>query len=135
MDSIGKPRFDDDDRDDESEDRDSESLEGEGPGPDYVQKLNELMERAEPLIYQVNSSYQQYVAGVEYMPPNERAKQLEQMMNQLMLMAKPTPAYRFRYQNIQNTYMTYRKRWEKMLQDLDSGKIKRFAGPQKRRAG
>lgn len=120
-----KRRYDDD------EDEDKRDSDATGPGQDYITKLNELLERAEPLIMSVNSSFNQYAAGVEVRPPSERLAQLDQMMNTLMLMAKPTPAYRFRYQNIQATYSTYKKRWEKMMQDLESGKIKRFAGPRR----
>lgn len=110
-----------------------ESGEGPGASPDYVKKLDEMLDRVEPLILSVNSSYSQYAAGVEVRAPIERRVQLDQMMNTLMLMAKPTPAYRFRYQNVQGMYNSYKKRWEKILQDLEDGKIKRFAGPQKKR--
>ena len=130
MTDLARPRYDDDDDDDKDRKGDDD-----GFGEDYTKKLDELLNRAEPLIFQVNGSYNQYAAGVEIRPPIERATQLEQMMTTLMLMAKPTPAYRFRFQNVQATYNTYKKRWDKLVQDLDSGKIKRFAGPQRKRAG
>lgn len=126
MTRIGKPRYDDLDEEQAEDDG--------GPSADYLQKLDELLKRAEPLIMQVNASYNQYAAGVEIRPPTERVSQLEQMMNQLMLMAKPTPAYRFRFQHVQGTYNSYKKRWDKLLQDIDSGKIKRFASPNRKRA-
>ncbi|MCM2323616.1 MAG: hypothetical protein NDJ90_10190 [Oligoflexia bacterium] len=118
-----KPRYDD-----------LEEAEEEQGGltKDYVAKMDELMNRVEPMILSVNSSFNMFAAGVEIRPPNERLAQLEQMMNTLMMMAKPTPAYRFRFQNIQGTYNTYKRKWDKLLQDIESGKIKRFAGPKNR---
>ncbi|MCM2279972.1 MAG: hypothetical protein NDJ89_18015 [Oligoflexia bacterium] len=120
----GKPRYDDLDENEEAQG---------GPSEDYVAKMNELMNRAEPMILSVNSSFNMYAAGVEIRPPTERFNQLEQMMLTLTMMAKPTPAYRFRFQNLQSTYNTYKRKWEKLLQDIESGKIKRFAGPKRNR--
>jgi hypothetical protein len=119
-----KPRYDDLEEDENEGLTDSQI--------DYVKKLAELLERVEPLIYQINSSYNQYIAGAELHPPNERRGQLEQMMNTIMLMSKPTPSYRFRYQSVLGTYNTYRKRWDKLIMDLESGKIKRVIPTRKR---
>lgn len=113
----------------DEEEEDEEQKDEQGFSPDYITKLNELLERAEPLIMSVNSSYNQFAAGVEVRPPLERRVQLDQMMNTLMLMAKPTPAYRFRYQSLQSTYSSYKQRWDRMMTDIESGKIKRFAKP------
>ena len=47
------------------------------------------------------------------------------MMYTLTMMAKPTPAYRFRFQNLQATYNMYRQKWDKLLADVENGKVKR----------
>lgn len=98
-------------------------------GEDYITKLNELLERAEPLIYAVNASFNNYAQGFELRPPRERFTQLEQMMNTLMMMAKPTPAYRFRFQNVQGTYLAYKKKWDKLVADIESGRVVRRVHP------
>lgn len=103
-------------------------------GEDYIKKLNELLERAEPLIHAVNSSFNNYAQGFEIRPPTERYVQLEQMMNTLMMMAKPTPAYRFRFQNVHGTYLAYKKKWDKLVADIDAGRIARKTQPMRRAA-
>src|SRR6185312_3659968 len=49
-------------------------------GDAATDKLLELFQRAEPLIEQLNSLYNQYITGVESRPPLERRKQLDQTM-------------------------------------------------------
>lgn len=100
-------------------------------GDAETDKLLELFQRAEPLIEQLNSLYNQYIAGVESRPPRERRKQLDQIMAALQGLAKPTPSYQFRYTTLNASYFTHRDRWDRMCKDLESGKIKRVAGPKR----
>lgn len=102
-------------------------------GDGSVAKLLELMQRAEPLIEQVHSLYNQYLAGIETRPPVERRKQLDQVMLTLQLMTKPTPAYQFRYATINASYHTHRDRWDRLMKDLESGKAKRGGSDPRRR--
>lgn len=102
-------------------------------GDAATDKLLELFQRAEPLIEQLNNLYNQFLAGVEQRPPLERRKQLDQTMATLQMMNKPTPAYQFRYTTLNASYITHRDRWERLCKDLESGKLKRAAGP--KRAG
>jgi hypothetical protein len=97
------------------------------------EKLIELMERAEPMIEQLTHLYNMYIAGAEQQPPLERRKQLDQIMNTIFLMSKPTPSLQFRSATMLNHYNTNRERWDRMLKDLESGKIKRTAGPKRGR--
>jgi hypothetical protein len=96
-----------------------------------VEKLEELMGRAEPLIDQLNALYQMYIAGVESRPPTERRGHLDQLMVTLGLIAKPNATYQFRYQTILQSYNTQKERWDRMCKDLESGKIKRVTGPRR----
>lgn len=98
-----------------------------------IEKMVDNFERAEALIEQLNNLYNQYVAGVERLPPNERRKQLDQTMASLATVHKPTAAYLYRYNNLQSRYIAYRDRWDKLLKDLESGKIKRITGPMRGR--
>ena len=97
-----------------------------------VEKLVELMERVEPLIDQLNALYQMYITGVESRPPTERRLNLDQIMTTLGLMAKPSASYQFRFQTILQSYHVHKDRWDRMCKDLETGKIKRVAGPKRR---
>lgn len=97
-----------------------------------LDKLNELYDRAERLVEQVNNMYTQFFGGVENFPPKVRREQLDQLMSTIMLMAKPTEVYRFRYQSLSGTYVVYRNKWDRMMKDFEAGKIKR---PQRQRSG
>lgn len=88
-------------------------------------KIDELILRGEPMIEQVNNLYVQYVAGVERLPPNERRKQLDQLMSQLQVIQKPNATYSFRINTLYTRYVTMRDRWDKLIKDLESGKIHR----------
>lgn len=97
------------------------------------EKLDELLLRAEPLVEQLNNLYNIYVSGADQIPPIERRKNLDMIMVSLQMMSKPTPGALYKYTAIQAKYETYRNRWDKMMKDLESGKIKRRVGPRKDR--
>ncbi|MGK5081986.1 hypothetical protein WDW37_01680 [Bdellovibrionota bacterium FG-1] len=119
-----REREDADQDEDKKEQEASKKFSYEGTGGS-TDKLIELIKRAEPLIEQVNGLYNQYVAGVESRPPIERRKHLDELMVSIQGLPKPTPAYQFRYQTLNASYLTHRERWERMCKDLESGKIRR----------
>jgi hypothetical protein len=96
-------------------------------GDATIDQLLEFFLRAEPMIEQVNNLYGQYLAGLEMRPPIERRKQLDQLMNSLQLMNKPTQAYQFRYSTLNASYQAFRDKWDRLCRDLESGKIHRQA--------
>jgi len=98
------------------------------------EKLDELIQRADPLINQLNNLYKMFAVGVESIPPNERRQHLDQLMAALQMINKPTPAALYKYNAINSKYMAHRDLWDKMMRDLESGKIKRIAGPRRNRA-
>jgi hypothetical protein len=87
-----------------------------------TEKLVELMDRVEPLLDQVRVLYAQYFSGAERLPPIERRKQLDQVMNALSLMAKPTQVHQFRFKALQARYQSFCEQWERKLRDVESGK-------------
>ena len=97
------------------------------------EKLDDLLARAEPLVEQLNNLYNIYASGAELNPPIERRKNLEQVMVTLQMMPKPTPGALYKYTAIQGKFQTYRNRWDKLMKDLESGKIRRRVGPGKGR--
>jgi hypothetical protein len=97
-------------------------------------KLDELIQRADVAIQQLNNLYNMFVVGVERFPPIERRGQLEQLVAALQSINKATPAALYKYNAIQSRFILHRDKWDKMIKDLESGKIKRTAGPMRRKA-
>jgi ABC-type phosphate transport system auxiliary subunit len=91
------------------------------------QKLEEILERAETMIDQVHNLYRMFLVGVERIPPVERRKQLNQLMDTAALMGKATAAQRFRFSAIQSRYTAHTEQWDRMLKNLEAGKIKKTA--------
>lgn len=90
-----------------------------------TEKLDELIQRVDPLISQLNNLYNMFMSGAENVIPMERRKQLDQLMVSLQMMSKPTAGSLFKYAAILSKYTTHKERWDKMLKDLEDGKIKR----------
>jgi hypothetical protein len=89
-------------------------------------KVDELINRGDLLIDQLNNLYTMFASGAEKLPPTERRQQLDQIMATLQLMSKPTPALSFKYQTVLSKYATYKERWDKLLKSIEAGKIKRI---------
>lgn len=102
---------------------------------DLAKKVDDLMRRAEPLMEQVNSLYNQYAAGTEQRPPIERRKNLDQLMVSIQMMNKPTQAQQFRANNLLANFNLHKQRWERLLKGIESGEIRRHADPRGRKAG
>ncbi len=90
------------------------------------QKLLQLLDQATPMIEQLNNLYNQFFSGMDRVPPIERRKQLDQMMASIMMTPKPTATLQFRAQTLNNSYISARDRWDRMLKDFESGKLKRM---------
>ncbi len=124
-------------REDEKEEEEKKkALSSSGPlNKESIQsiadELEQYIQKAGFLIEQLNNLYQMFMLGVEKFPPVERRKQLEQMMLALQSASKTSPSLIFKFNGVQSRYVTYRDRWDRLLKDLDSGKIKRVTGPNK----
>jgi hypothetical protein len=97
-------------------------------------ELDELIQRADAMIEQVSNLYNMFAVGVERLAPIERRKQLEQVMLSIQMMSKPTPSSLFKANSIQSRYQSQRERWDKLLRDIESGKVKRITGPKRNAA-
>jgi hypothetical protein len=118
-----------DERETERESARSEAL-GSKTGPDdtkepSVDPLDASMSRIESMIEKVQNLYQQYLLGVEKSLPQVMRKQLEDQMKILALQPKISRASQFKYQNLSAKFVIYRERWDKILKDLETGKIRR----------
>jgi DNA repair exonuclease SbcCD ATPase subunit len=94
-----------------------------------TQKIEQLISQAEPLIDQVNNLYNQFATGVERLAPVQKRSQLEALINQLQATPKTNETYRFRVQSLVSRYSSMKDRWDRLLKDIDSGKVKRITGP------
>ncbi len=90
-----------------------------------TEKLAELLERVDPLMEQVHLLYGQFFSGVERLPPIERRKQLDQVVNMLSSMSKPTQVLQFRFKTVQARYRTYCEQWDRKLRELENGRLVR----------
>lgn len=90
-----------------------------------TEKINELIGLAEPMIEQLNNLYNRFLAGAEKIPPNEQRKRLDQLMNTVQIMTKPTGAIQFKCNTLYAHYVSFRDRWDKQMRDLEVGKIRR----------
>lgn len=92
---------------------------------------DELMRRAPSLIDQLEHLYRQFAVGVLARPPVEERARLDQMITQLTHAGKASTTDRFKFSGILQSYTTHKMRWDKLLLDIESGKIKRVAGPKR----
>jgi len=89
---------------------------------DPTQKLSELMDRAGPMMEQLNNLYGMFFAGVEKRPPVERRQILDSVMQQISGLPRPTPALQFRVQTVISTYNSHKDRWDKLLREREQGR-------------
>jgi Mg2+ and Co2+ transporter CorA len=95
-----------------------------------MQRLSDLLDRAVPLIEQVNSLYNQFKMGTERRPPNERQAHLDQVITAIQSMRKPTESARFRVRQLVSKYLAYKDRWDRILKAVENStnpQVKRLA--------
>jgi hypothetical protein len=98
------------------------------------QVISALLSDIEPMIEQVNTLYRMFGAGVERLPPVQKRAQLQRLVDQLLAAPKPTPTIRFRVGAVVGKYNTMRDKWDKLMKDIESGKVTPFVKSGPRRA-
>jgi len=88
-------------------------------------KLDSLIHSAQTLIEQINGLMNMFAVGVETRPPIERRRLLEKTMDAIMQSTKPTQAAMYHASSMNASFLIHNDKWERMLRDIDSGKIKR----------
>jgi len=83
--------------------------------------LEDLLERAEPLIEQVHQLYNQYFSGVEKRAPMERRKQLDQLMLSIQMIQKGMATARFKASTLHSKYRSFAEQWDRRLRQKESG--------------
>jgi hypothetical protein len=97
------------------------------------QVINGLLSDIEPMIEQVNTLYRMFSAGVERLPPTQKRAQLQRLVEQLHAAPKPTPTLRFRVGAVVGKYNTMREKWDRLMKDIEAGKVTPFvkSGPKR----
>lgn len=111
--------------------RKSKGKTGKAPSEGLHERFEDMIRRVPILIDQLTHLYQHFMTGVLFRPPIEERNRLDQLMTVLANMQKGTPSDRFRFNTIQASYQTHKQRWDKIVQDVESGKIQRVTGPAK----
>jgi hypothetical protein len=97
-----------------------------GPAP-----FAEQVKEATVLIEQLNHLYNQFKTGVMALPPSEKRARLAHLVTQMIQAPKTTPSDRFQFASLHATYEAHVSKWDKLIHDLETGKIKRFTGPKR----
>lgn len=90
-------------------------------GADHI--LVEMIKKAEVLMEQIQNLYNMYVAGMERIPPNTHRKQLEDIVFRINDAAKTSASLKFRAQQFHAKYQMYKDKWERLIKDIESGKV------------
>lgn len=85
----------------------------------------EQMRLIDTMIDQVHNLYQMFIAGVERLPPKEKQALIEKSIANLQGNLSQTPATKFRFNTLNTRFLSYKDRWEKMMKNIESGKIKK----------
>jgi hypothetical protein len=105
----------------EREERDAEEQLDKEAGD----KVRDLLEKAEPLMELVDNKYRMYQVGQDRLPPAEKRRLLDSMMFQLQQLPKPTLSLKFKVDQLRTRYVTMKDRWDRLIKDIESGKIRR----------
>ncbi|MFH1436161.1 MAG: hypothetical protein ABIJ56_10640 [Pseudomonadota bacterium] len=86
------------------------------------------MKKLELQLDRLRSLYDQYFRGIERTPPNTLRKDVENRIRALSKIRMKNTALRFKLQVQIQKYTTHLAMWQRMLRDLEEGKIKRGKG-------
>lgn len=94
-----------------------------GNGTTTDQVLIELLTKCDMMMEQITNLYGMWIQGMERMPPKTQRSHLEDLILKVQAAPKPTANLRFRVAEFNNKYYTYKDKWERILKDVESGKI------------
>jgi hypothetical protein len=85
--------------------------------------LLRMLSRADLQLEQIQHLYNMYVAGVERTPPHSQRKQIDELFFKMMGVPKNNQTLLFRFNQFQTKFNTYKDRWERLMRDIESGKV------------
>jgi len=83
----------------------------------------DLIAKAEVMLEQIQNLYHMYISGLERLPPVTQRKLLEDLAHKILAAPKPTASLSFRANSFTTKIQTYRDKWDKLMRDVESGKI------------
>ena len=83
----------------------------------------DMIAKAEVMIEQVQNLYHMYISGLERLPPVTQRKLLEDLLQKIQSAPKPTASLNFRVSAFTAKLQTYREKWDKLMKDVESGKV------------
>jgi hypothetical protein len=87
------------------------------------QLLIELLAKCETMMEQITNLYGMWIQGMERLPPNVQRGHLNDLILKIQAAPKPTANLRFRVGEFHNRFSTYKDKWDRILKDVESGKI------------
>lgn len=94
-----------------------------GKGTTSDQVLIELIGKCEILLEQITNLYGMWIQGFERTPPITQRSHLEDLVLKIRSASQPSANLRFRVAEFQTKFSTYKDKWERILKDVESGKI------------
>ncbi|MBC7386409.1 MAG: hypothetical protein H7301_09660 [Cryobacterium sp.] len=85
--------------------------------------LIELLTKCEMMMEQITNLYAMWIQGIERTPPITMRKHLEDLILKIQTAPKPTTNLKFRVTQFQTKYATYKDKWERLIRDVEAGKI------------
>lgn len=83
----------------------------------------DLISKAEIMIDQVQNLYHMYTSGLERLPPITQRKLLDDLATKILAAPKLSASASFRANSFTTKMQTYRDKWDKIMRDVESGKI------------
>lgn len=87
------------------------------------QILIELLTKCEGMMEQITNLYNMWIQGLERTPPATQRKHLEDLILKVQAAPKQTTNIKFRVGQFQTRYSTYKDKWDRILKDVESGKV------------
>lgn len=85
--------------------------------------LVDLLTKCETMMEQITNLYGMWIQGLERTPPNVQRRHLDDLILKLQAAPKPTANLRFRVGEFQTKHSTYKDKWDRIVRDVESGKI------------
>lgn len=87
------------------------------------QILVELLTKCEGMMEQITNLYNMWIQGLERTPPVTQRKHLEDLVMKVQTAPKQTTNIKFRVGQFQTRYSTYKDKWDRLLKDVEAGKL------------
>lgn len=103
-------------------------VDGQKAAREAPQKPNEnpvirMIARADMMLEQVQHLFNMYVAGIEMTPPHTQRKQLQDLYQKVVTAPKNSTNILFRANQFVTKYNMYHDRWERLMKDIETGKV------------